>query len=197
MNKILFCDPDKPRCSWPGSDPLYIAYHDLEWGFPVHDDVKLFESLILDGFQAGLSWLTILRKRDHFREAFYGFDPKHVAAFTECDVQRLLGNPGIVRNKLKIRSAISNARVMLDIQAEFGSFDQYLWQFTNGKTIVTHPRAGTVKDIPTRSSESDVLSADLRKRGFKFCGTTIVYAFMQACGLVDDHMENCFRVTKT
>ena len=177
------------RCHWPKSD-LSIAYHDQEWGVPLHDDRKFFEYLILDGAQAGLSWETILRKREAYRRAFAQFNPISVARFNANDRQRLLSDAGIVRNRLKIDSAIRNADAFLKVQKEFGSFDAYVWRFVNGMPIVNHRRKSS--DIPARSKESDVLSKDLKSRGFNFVGTTICYAFMQAAGLVNDHLVSCF-----
>ena len=177
------------RCHWPKSD-LSIAYHDHEWGVPLHDDRKFFEYLILDGAQAGLSWETILRKREAYRRAFAQFSPISVARFNANDRQRLLSDAGIVRNRLKIDSAIRNADAFLKVQKEFGSFDAYVWRFVNGMPIVNHRRKSS--DIPARSKESDVLSKDLKSRGFNFVGTTICYAFMQAAGLVNDHLVSCF-----
>jgi DNA-3-methyladenine glycosylase I len=182
--------PTITRCSW-ATTPLGIAYHDKEWGTPVHDDVVLFEFVTLEGAQAGLSWETILRKRDAYREAFAGFDPAKVARFTPARVERLMQNEGIVRNRLKIESTVTNAKAFLAAQKEFGSFDAYVWRFVGGKPIVN--RRPTMKDVPTRTPESDALSKDLSKRGFRFVGSTICYAFMQAVGLVDDHVEGCFR----
>ena len=178
------------RCAW-AQTPLAIAYHDNEWGTPVHDDVVLFEFITLEGAQAGLSWETILRKRAAYREAFAGFDPVTVARFTPARVERLMRNEGIVRNRLKIESTITNARAFLAVQKEFGSFDAYLWRFVGGAPIAGRRR--TMKDVPTRTPESDALSKDLSKRGFRFVGTTICYAFMQATGLVNDHADDCFR----
>lgn len=177
------------RCHWPKSD-LSIAYHDHEWGVPLHDDRKFFEYLILDGAQAGLSWETILRKREAYRRAFAQFNPISVARFNANDRQRLLSDAGIVRNRLKIDSAIRNADAFLKVQKEFGSFDAYVWRFVNGMPIVNHRSKSS--DIPARSKESDVLSKDLKSRGFNFVGTTICYAFMQAAGLVNDHLVSCF-----
>ncbi len=180
------------RCAWASSaDPLMQRYHDREWGTPVHDDRTLFEFLILEGMQAGLSWQTILRKREHFRAAFDRFDPRKVARDTSGDVQRLLRDPGIVRNRLKINAAITNARGVLAIQRECGSFDAYLWGFVNGRPIRRGRRA--LRDIPVTSKEAEALSRDLRRRGMTFVGPTIVYAFMQAVGMVNDHTVNCFR----
>ncbi len=181
----------KTRCAWAGKDPLYIQYHDTEWGVPLYDDRKLFEFLILEGMQAGLSWLTILRKREHFRRALDHFDPEKIARYDETKVQQLLNDPGIIRNAAKIRAAINNARAFLNLQEEFGSFSAYLWRFVDGKPIVHRWRR--LEDIPTRSPESDALSRDLKQRGFKFVGTTICYAHMQAVGMVNDHLVDCFR----
>jgi DNA-3-methyladenine glycosylase I len=180
----------KTRCAW-AQTPLSIAYHDAEWGVPVHDDVVLFEFVTLEGAQAGLSWETILRKRDAYREAFAGFDPARVARFSPARVERLMTNPGIVRNRLKIDSTVSNAKAVLRVQREFGSFDAYLWRFVGGKSLVN--RRQTTRDIPVRTPESDALSRDLSRRGFKFVGSTICYAFMQAVGMVNDHTLDCFR----
>ncbi len=181
----------KTRCEWAGSDPLYVEYHDREWGVPVHDDRLLFEFLILEGAQAGLSWLTILRKREHYRRAFERFEPSRVAAFRDAKVRALLADPGIVRNELKIRSAVQNARAILAVQSEFGSFDRFLWGFVEGR-----PRANprkSVKEVPARTPESDAMSRELKRRGFSFVGSTICYAFMQAVGMVNDHTTACFR----
>ena len=174
-----------------GRDPLYLAYHDEEWGVPVHDDRLLFEFLVLEGAQAGLSWLTILRKREGYRQAFAGFDPATVAAFGPADVERLLADPGIVRNRLKIESAIDNARAFLRVQEEFGSFDAYVWGFVGGETIQNEWR--TMAEIPAKTPEAERMSADLKKRGFRFVGPTICYAHMQATGMVNDHTVDCFR----
>ncbi len=179
------------RCPWPSDDPLMIEYHDREWGVPLHEDRKLFEFIVLDGAQAGLSWSTILRKRENFRAAFHRFDPAIVADYTKKDVQRLLKNEGIIRNRLKIESAITNAKRFLEVQREYGSFDAYIWQFVGNKTI--QHRCRRLSDIPATSPESDAMSKDLKKRGFKFVGSTICYAFMQAAGLVNDHLVDCFR----
>jgi len=181
----------KSRCEWCGSDPLYIAYHDEEWGVPVHDDRHLFEMLLLEGAQAGLSWLTILKKRENYRKAFHGFDPKKIAAYSQRDIQRLLSDPGIVRNRLKIESAIKNARGMLKIVQEFGSFSSFLWRYVNNS-----PRQNawsSLSEIPARTEQSDMMSSDLKKRGFSFIGSTICYAFMQSVGMVNDHIVGCFR----
>jgi DNA-3-methyladenine glycosylase I len=178
------------RCSWART-PLSIAYHDTEWGVPVHDDRLLFEFLTLEGAQAGLSWETILKKRDAYRDAFAGFDPARVARFTPARVERLLRNPGIVRNRLKIDSAVRNAKALLAVQREFGSFDAYVWVFVGRAPRVNHWR--TLQQVPARTPESDALSRDLLGRGFKFVGSTICYAFMQAVGMVNDHTVDCFR----
>lgn len=180
------------RCWWCGNDPLYIKYHDEEWGRPLHDDRRLFEMLILEGFQAGLSWITILRKREEFRKAFVGFNAEKIAAFGKRDIGRLMDNPGIVRNRMKIESAIDNARAYLAVQEEFGTFDRYIWQFSNYKTIRT-PDGPTPETIRATSPESDAMSRDLKRRGFRFVGSTICYAHMQATGMVDDHVIDCFR----
>jgi len=177
------------RCAW-ATTPLGIAYHDAEWGVPVHDDRVLFEFLILEGAQAGLSWETILQKRENYRKAFAGFDPKKVARFTAVQKRKLMKNEGIVRNRLKIKSAVTNAKAFLAVQKEFGSFSRYLWRFVGGKPLQGRRRGG---DIPATSAESDALSKDLKKRGFKFVGSTILYAFMQAVGMVNDHLNMCFR----
>jgi len=179
------------RCAWVGCDPLYIAYHDREWGVPVHDDRRLFEFLVLEGAQAGLSWLTILRKREGYREAFAGFDPERLAAFGPADIERLLKDPGIVRNRLKVESAIANARAFLRVQEERGSFAAYVWGFVDGETI--HNAWRTVGEIPTKTAEAERLSRDLKARGFRFVGPTICYAHMQATGMVNDHTVDCFR----
>jgi DNA-3-methyladenine glycosylase I len=182
---------DKTRCAWSGADPRYIAYHDEEWGVPVHEDPLLFEFLILEGAQAGLSWSTILNKRDNYRRAFEGFEPARVARYGDRKVAALLADPGIVRNRLKIASAVSNAQAFLAIQKEFGSFDAYVWQFVGGRPKQNAWRS--LQEIPARTPESDALSKDLKKRGFRFVGSTICYAFMQAVGLVNDHTVDCFR----
>jgi DNA-3-methyladenine glycosylase I len=184
----------RTRCGW-ATTPLSIAYHDAEWGNPVHDDCVLFEFITLEGAQAGLSWETILKKRDSYREAFAEFDPAKVARFTPARVERLMQNAGIVRNRLKIDSTITNAKAFLAVQREFGSFDAYVWGCVRGAPIVNHRRS--LKDLPARTPESDALSRDLSKRGFRFVGSTICYAFMQAVGLVDDHTIDCFRHTST
>jgi DNA-3-methyladenine glycosylase I len=179
------------RCSWCGTDPLYVRYHDEEWGVPSHDDRHLFEMLILEGAQAGLSWITILRKREAYRAAFAGFDPRRVARFTPARVARLMQNPGIVRNRLKVEGTVRNAKAFLEVQREFGSFDRYIWQFVGGTPLTRVRRS--MKDVPARTPESDAMSRDLKKRGFTFVGSTICYAFMQATGMVDDHVAGCFR----
>lgn len=179
------------RCAWAGSDPLYVAYHDQEWGEPVHDDHILFEFLVLEGAQAGLSWSTILRKRAHYRLVFDAFDPQKVAAYGPEKVDALLNDPGIVRNRLKIAAAISNAQAFIQVQNQFGSFDAYLWAMSGGKTRQNAWRS--LGEIPAYTPESDELSKDLKRRGFRFVGSTICYAFMQAVGLVNDHTVDCFR----
>jgi DNA-3-methyladenine glycosylase I len=182
--------PDKVRCAW-AKTPLGIEYHDTEWGVPVHDDRTLFEFLTLEGAQAGLSWETILRKREAYRRAFSGFDPARVARFTPARVARLMQDAGIVRNRLKIESTVTNARAFRAVQKEFGSFDAYVWRFVGGAPIVN--RRASVADLPAHTPESDALSRDLKCRGFRFVGSTICYAFMQAVGMVDDHTAECFR----
>ncbi len=179
------------RCSWCLSDPIYIKYHDNEWAVPVHDDKKHFEFLVLEGAQAGLSWLTILKRRKEYKKAFLNFNPKKVAKLTEKDVQRLLKNSGIIRNQAKIRAAINNAKLFLAIQEEFGSFDSYCWQFVNSRPIIN--RRKSLKEIPATTPESDLFSKDLKKRGFKFVGSTTIYAHMQAVGMVNDHLVSCDR----
>ena len=191
MLEVMSGKESKNRCEWCLGSQLYIDYHDHEWGVPVHDDRKHFEFLILEGAQAGLSWSTILNKREGYREAFNDFDPESVAQFTEEDIEALLQNEKIVRNKLKVRSAVNNARCFLETQKEFGSFDNYIWSFVEDKPIINHWHE--MKELPATSRESDALSKDLRKRGYKFVGSTIVYAHMQACGLVNDHVTSCFR----
>ena len=176
-------------CPWAGGDPLYRSYHDQEWGVPVHDDRKLFELLVLEGMQAGLSWLTILRKRENFRAAFDQFDPAAVAQYDEDRIGQLLQNPGIIRNRLKIRSAVANARAFLQVQADYGSFDRYLWSFVGHQPIVNHWQ--TLAEIPAKTILSDQLSRDLLSRGFRFAGSTICYALMQSAGLVWDHLAYC------
>lgn len=185
QNKII-------RCAWAADASILMqAYHDTEWGVPVHNDQVLFEFLILEGAQAGLSWSTILNKRENYRKALHGFDAKKIARYGTTDTERLLANPGIVRNRLKIAATITNAQQFLKVQKEFGSFDKYIWQFVGGKPIKNKMRS--IKDIPAKTKESDAMSKDLLKRGFKFVGSTICYAFMQAVGMVDDHEVKCFR----
>jgi DNA-3-methyladenine glycosylase I len=179
------------RCPWPGSDELMVAYHDTEWGVPVHDDRKLFEFLVLDAFQAGLSWSTILKKRENFRRAFDNFDYVKIARYKQKKIDKLLNDTGIIRNKLKINATVTNAIAFQAVQKEFGSFDKYIWGFVGGKPIVNKWK--TVKQVAPKTAESDAMSTDLKKRGFKFVGSTICYAFMQAAGLVNDHMVDCFR----
>ncbi|MGA2385215.1 MAG: DNA-3-methyladenine glycosylase I [Candidatus Bathyarchaeia archaeon] len=178
------------RC-WDTTNPLYIKYHDEEWGIPLHDDRKLFEFLVLDSFQAGLTWLLILQRREHFRKAFDNFNPEKIAKYTAFDVERLMATPNIVRNQLKIKAAINNAEKFLQVQKEFGSFDTYIWRFVGGQTI--HNGFKSFADVPAETEESRAMSQDLKKRGFKFVGPTICYAFMQAAGLVNDHLTFCFR----
>jgi len=179
------------RCEWCGSDPLYVAYHDDDWGVPAHDDRLLFEMLILEGAQAGLSWLTILKKRENYRKAFDGFDVRKVAGYTSADIERLLGDAGIVRNRLKIESAIKNAKGVLAIQKEFGSLADFLWRYVDGKPVQNTWRS--MAELPAKTETSDRMSKDLKKRGFNFVGSTICYAFMQAVGMVNDHVVGCYR----
>jgi len=179
------------RCGWATSDPLYIDYHDKEWGVPVHDDKILFEFLILEGFQAGLSWITILKKRPHFRKAFDNFNINKIVHYDKNKINELMGNAFIVRNSLKINAAVQNAKSFMEVQKEFGSFDKYIWQFTEGKTKQSSLQK--MKQIPVTTSESDAMSKDLKKRGFKFVGSTICYSFMQAVGIINDHITECFR----
>ena len=181
----------KKRCDWCGEDSLYIDYHDTEWGVPVYDDLKLFEFLILEGMQAGLSWLTVLKKRENFRKAFSGFDPKKIVRFSESKVERLMQDAGIIRNQLKILSVINNAKAYLRLQKEEGSFSEYLWQFVGGRPIKNAWK--TLEAVPVNTKASDTMSKNLKKRGFKFVGTTICYAHMQATGMVNDHLVGCFR----
>lgn len=188
---ILFFPDQRPRCGWVHDDPLCIAYHDDEWGAPVHDDQLLFEFLILEGVQAGLSWRTVLRKRAAYRAAFDGFDPVKVAAYDEAKIAELLANPGIIRNRLKVRAAVANARAFMDVQAAFGSFDAYLWGFVDGRVQQNAWR--TLAEVPTETAASLAMSRDMKSRGFKFVGPTICYALMQAVGLVNDHLTDCFR----
>lgn len=179
------------RCSWCGADPLYVRYHDEEWGVPVREDRTLFEFLVLEGAQAGLSWITILKRREGYRNAFEGFDVEKVVRYGDSDVERLLGDPGIIRNRAKVRSAIQNAGAFIKVREEFGSFSEYIWRFVDGKPIQNNLRA--MADIPARTELSDAISKDLKKRGFSFVGSTIVYAHMQATGMVNDHVRSCFR----
>jgi DNA-3-methyladenine glycosylase I len=181
----------KKRCPWPADDELMTAYHDEEWGVPLHDDIKLFEFLILDAFQAGLSWRTILNKRQNFRKAFDNFDHRKIARYSQSKIGKLLGDQGIIRNKLKIAASVTNAQRFLEVQREFGSFDKYIWSFTGGRPIKNARK--TIGEIPARSPESDAMSKDLQKREFKFVGSTICYAFMQAAGMVNDHLVSCYR----
>lgn len=181
----------KKRCAWSTSNPLLAAYHDREWGVPLHRDRKLFELLVLEAMQAGLSWNLILQKRDNFRRAFHAFDPERVARYAERDIRRLLADSGIIRNRLKIAATITNARLFLDTRAVFGTFNRYIWQFVDGEPIVNRFRH--ISQIPARTKESDAMSRDLQQRGFKFVGSTICYAFMQSAGMVNDHTVDCFR----
>ena len=181
----------RKRCAWANSDPLYAKYHDEEWGVPVHDDRKLFEFLILEGFQAGLSWRTVLHKRENFRKAFAEFEVQEVARFNEGRIGRLMNNAGIIRNQLKIRAAVQNARAFLDVQQKYGSFDSFIWQFTDGRPLVNHWQ--TEEQVPASTELSDKISKELKSLGFKFVGTTICYAHMQATGMVNDHTVDCFR----
>ncbi len=182
---------DRPRCGWCTTDPLYQGYHDTEWGVPVHEDRTHFEFLVLEGAQAGLSWITILKRREAYRRAFAGFDPEAVARFTDSDLARLLQDEGIIRNRLKIASARDNARAFLEVQAAFGSFDAYLWPFIGGRPRINHP--ATSAEVPAVTPEAEALSRDLKKRGFRLVGPTIMYAFMQATGMVDDHVATCWK----
>jgi len=182
---------EKVRCGWPGNDELMIKYHDEVWGKPVHDDRTLFEFLILEGAQAGLSWSTILNRQKTYKKAFDNFDVKKISKYNDKDKKRLLNDVGIIRNKLKVNAAILNANKFLEIQKEFGSFDKYIWSFVNHKTIVNKPKSW--KDLPATTKESDAMSKDLKERGFKFVGSTICYAFMEAIGMVNDHEDSCFR----
>ncbi len=179
------------RCSWAGDNPLYVAYHDDEWGVPVHDDRTLFEFLILEGAQAGLSWITILKKRESYRQAFDDFDPRRIACYDEARIQKLLANAGIVRNRLKVRGAVTNAKAFLAVEEDFGSFDRFIWQFVGGR-----PRLNaweSLSEVPASTPESDAMAKELKRRGFKFVGSTICYAYMQAVGMVNDHTTDCFR----
>jgi len=182
---------NKQTCSWPKGDPLLTKYHDTEWGVPLHNDKKLFEFLILEGFQAGLSWLTVLKKRENFRKAFDTFDFKKVATYDQLKINSLLKDSGIIRNKLKIESAITNAKAFIDVRKEFGTFNKYIWNFTGNKPV--RNEFESLKEIPAKTELSDLISKDLKKRGFKFVGSTIVYAHMQATGMVNDHVKSCFR----
>ena len=179
------------RCEWCGDEPIYLDYHDKEWGVPVHDDRLHFEMIILDGAQAGLSWITILKRRETYREAFNNFDVEKVARYSDKKIERLLKDPGIIRNRLKVNSAVTNAKSFLEIQEEFGSFDKYIWQFTGHGTI--HNSWKAMNEIPAKTTESDAMSKDLKKRGFSFVGSTICYAYMQAAGMVNDHVVDCYR----
>ncbi len=181
----------KRSCEWPSGDPLMIEYHDTEWGVPVHDDRKLFEFLVLDAMQAGLSWRTVLKKRENFRKAFRQFDPVKIAKFGKRDIERLMNDAGIIRNRLKIESTVANAKALLEVRKEFGSFDSYIWGFTGGKTIKN--KLKKLERLPAESDESRAMSRDMKKRGFRFCGPVICYAFMQAAGMVNDHLVHCFR----
>ncbi len=185
---------NKIRCPWPADDKLYQKYHDIEWGVPVHNDRKLFEFLLLEGFQAGLSWRTILYKRQNFRKAFDNFDYKKIAAYDKKKINSLMRDAGIIRNKLKINSAVTNAKTFIEVRKEFGTFDKYIWAFVNGKPIKN--KFKSLKELPVRTGLSDLISKDLKKRGFKFVGSTIVYAHMQATGMVNDHLTTCFRYKK-
>jgi DNA-3-methyladenine glycosylase I len=179
------------RCPWPGDDPLYVAYHDTEWGVPVRDDRALFEKLLLDGFQAGLSWITILKKRENYIKVYDGFQPENIARYTPKKLERLMADPGIVRNRAKIEGSVVNARSYLKIMEETGSFSEFLWKFTDGRTVVNRFR--TMAEIPAQTDASRAMSKELKGRGFKFVGPTICYAFMQAVGMVNDHLTDCFR----
>jgi DNA-3-methyladenine glycosylase I len=179
------------KCEWAGDNPLYVDYHDKEWGVPVYDDQKLFEFLILETFQAGLSWITVLRKRDNFRTAFDNFDYKKVALYDKAKISQLLNDEGIIRNRLKIYAAVSNARAFLEIRKEYGTFSKYIWSFTSGKPIIN--KFKTMMDIPANTGLSDKISKELKKKGFKFVGSTVIYAHMQATGMVNDHVKDCFR----
>ena len=181
---------EKIRCSWCEKDDLYRAYHDNEWGKPVYDDETIFEFLVLESFQAGLSWYTILKKRENFKEAFDDFDYNKIAAYSDEKAEELMQNSGIIRNRLKILATVNNARRFMEVQKEFGTFSEYIWSFVNGKPIINHPQ--TLKDVPATSEISDALAKDLKKRGFKFLGSTVVYAHMQATGMVNDHLQECW-----
>ncbi len=179
------------RCPWCGTDPLYVAYHDTEWGVPVYDDQLLFEFLVLESFQAGLSWLTILRKRENFRKALDGFDYHKIARYSDTKLNQLMNDSGIIRNRLKIEATVTNARAFIQVQQEFGSFSKYIWGFVGGEPIQNHWK--TLQEVPATTSLSDQISKDLKKRGFKFLGSTVVYAHMQATGMINDHLTSCFR----
>ena len=181
---------EKIRCSWCEKDDLYRAYHDNEWGKPVYDDETIFEFLVLESFQAGLSWYTILKKRENFKEAFDDFDYNKIAAYSDEKAEELMQNSGIIRNRLKILATVNNARRFMEVQKEFGTFSEYIWSFVNGKPIINHPKK--LKDVPATSEISDALAKDLKKRGFKFLGSTVVYAHMQATGMVNDHLADCW-----
>ena len=190
--RALAAAPDRrTRCGWAGGDPLYVAYHDREWGVPVHDDRTLFEFLVLEGAQAGLAWITILRKRPAYRAAFAGFDPEAVARFDARRVRALLRDPGIVRNRAKVEAAVANARAYLEVQREFGSFDAYIWRFTDGRPL--RNAWETLRQVPAQTRASEAMSKDLKARGFRFVGPTICYAHMQATGMVNDHLVGCYR----
>ena len=182
---------EKIRCDWCGSDPLYVAYHDTEWGVPLKDEQALFEFLILETFQAGLSWITVLRKRENFRRAFDNFDYQLIANYSSEKIEKLLLDPGIIRNRLKVKATVSNAQAFIKVQQEFGSFSNYIWGFVNGEPIINAFK--TMKDLPSNTPLSDSISKDLKQRGFKFVGSTVVYAHMQATGMVNDHITSCFR----
>lgn len=186
---------DFKRCPWAGGDPLLAEYHDREWGVPVHDDRRLFEFLTLEGAQAGLSWITVLRKRERYREVFHGFDPERVVRMTPRALEKALDDPGIIRHRGKVESVVSNARQVIEVQREHGSLDAFVWSFVGGATRVNRPQSPA--DVPSSSPESDAMAAALKKRGFRFVGTTICYAFMQATGMVDDHLVSCHRATHT
>lgn len=179
------------RCAWCGDDPLYVRYHDTEWGVPVHNDRKLFEFILLEGAQAGLSWITVLRKRQTYRQAFDGFDFNKIANYNEKKINSLLENPGIIRNKLKVRSAVTNANAFIEVRKEFGTFNKYIWAFVGGKPLQNRHQG--LKDVPAKTEISDAISKDMKKRGFSFVGSTIIYAHMQATGMVNDHVADCFR----
>ena len=187
----MAADDRRPRCGWVTGDPVYVRYHDEEWGVPLHDDRRLFEFLILEGAQAGLSWLTILRKRDNYRRAFKGFDPRKVARFGARDLQRLLADSGIVRNRLKLEAAVENGRAFLTVQKDAGSFDAFIWSFTGGQPLQNHWKS--LKQVPAQTVAAETMSRALKERGFRFVGPTICYAFMQAVGMVNDHLVSCFR----